>query len=207
MRVRFTSPHPKDFGDDCLDAIAAHTNICRHLHMPAQSGSSTVLARMRRGYTRDAYDALIERARAVLPGATFSTDIIVGFCGETDPEHRATLDLLERTAFSQGFLFAYSRRERTHAARKYADDVPAAVKSARLAEAMAVYKAGALQRRRELAGTSQLVRRVACACIVNPALSEIRYIGCCGFACICAMRCSRQEPAFIQFRLRGDCRC
>lgn len=157
MRIRFTSPHPKDFGDDCLEVIAAHHNICKHLHMPAQSGSSRVLELMRRGYDRESYDALLERARSVIPGVTFSTDIIVGFCGETEYDHQQTLELLRQHRFPVGFLFAYSDRQRTHAARHYKDDVPPAVKKQRLAEAMDVFKAGVASRRREMLGTTQLV--------------------------------------------------
>jgi tRNA A37 methylthiotransferase MiaB len=78
MRIRFTSPHPKDFNDEVLEVVAKHHNICKHLHMPAQSGSTAVLQKMRRGYTRDVYDALLERAANLIPGVTFSTDIIVG---------------------------------------------------------------------------------------------------------------------------------
>lgn len=78
MRIRFTSPHPKDFNDATLEVVSKHHNICKHLHMPAQSGSSDVLERMRRGYTREAYDALLGRTSEIVPGATFSTDIIVG---------------------------------------------------------------------------------------------------------------------------------
>jgi hypothetical protein len=157
IRVRFTSPHPKDFDDETLSVIAAHPNICRHLHMPAQSGSTAVLERMRRGYTREAYDALLERARSIVPGVTFSTDIIVGFCGETEDDYEATLDLLRREKFSSGFLFMYSDRERTHAARKYVDDVPPEVKSRRLSEALDVFKEGVSHHRRQLVGTRQLV--------------------------------------------------
>lgn len=158
MRIRFTSPHPKDFDDDCLAVIASHGNICKHLHMPAQSGSSRMLSLMRRGYDRESYDALLERALTMMPGVTFSTDIIVGFCGETEEDHQETLDLLQKHRFPVGFLFAYSDRERTHAARRYQDDVPLAVKKRRLAEAMSVFKEGVASRRRELHGTRQLVR-------------------------------------------------
>lgn len=158
MRIRFTSPHPKDFDDDCLAVIASHNNICKHLHMPAQSGSSRMLALMKRGYDRDSYDALLERAQSMIPGVTFSTDIIVGFCGETEDDHKDTLDLLRQHRFPIGYLFAYSDRERTHAARHYQDDVPPAVKKRRLAEAMAVFREGVTSRRRELHGTRQLVR-------------------------------------------------
>jgi tRNA A37 methylthiotransferase MiaB len=158
MRIRFTSPHPKDFNDATLEVVAAHDNICKHLHMPAQSGSTSVLQRMRRGYSREAYDALLARAKSIIPNATFSTDIIVGFCGETEADHQQTLDLLEQHRFAAGYLFAYSDRERTHAARHYDDDVPADIKKRRLAEALAVFKRGVSSRREELIGSRQMVR-------------------------------------------------
>jgi tRNA A37 methylthiotransferase MiaB len=113
---------------------------------------------MHRGYTREAYDALLSRTRAALPGVALSTDIIVGFCGETEDDFSGTLDLLRRVRYDRGYLFAYSRREQTHAARHYEDDVAPEVKSQRLAEAMAVYKEGWQARRRELVGSRQLVR-------------------------------------------------
>ncbi|GBF91424.1 hypothetical protein Rsub_04164 [Raphidocelis subcapitata] len=145
LRVRFTSPHPKDFSDEVLEVVASTPNIARHLHMPAQSGSTTMLARMRRGHTREAYDALVARARAAVPGVALSTDIICGFCGETDEEHAATLDLLRSTRYDSAFLFAYSRRDKTHAARHYEDDVPEATKALRLQEAFEAYREGQRQ--------------------------------------------------------------
>eukprot|EP00887_Chlorella_sp_A99_P005723 scaffold1.g5723.t1 len=157
MRVRFTSPHPKDFSDDVLEVIATHPNVCKQLHMPAQSGSSAVLARMRRGYTREAYDALLARVRAALPGAALSTDMIAGFCGESEEDHAASVDLLRSAAFEQAFLFAYSRRERTHAARHYEDDVPEAVKQRRLEELIAAYRGGLHARAAAQVGRRHLV--------------------------------------------------
>lgn len=157
MRVRFTSPHPKDFGADVLQAIAAHANVCKQLHMPAQSGSSAVLAAMRRGYTREAYDALAAAARAALPGLALSTDMISGFCGEGEEDHAATLDLMHTHAFEQAFMFAYSDRERTYAARHLVDDVPAPVKQRRLAEVIDAYRAGLARRTAEERGRTHLV--------------------------------------------------
>uniref|UniRef100_A0A383WC25 Uncharacterized protein n=1 Tax=Tetradesmus obliquus TaxID=3088 RepID=A0A383WC25_TETOB len=142
MRVRFTSPHPKDFTEDVLGVISEHPNVCKYLHMPAQSGSSSMLQRMKRGYSREAYDGLVERARQVLPNVALSTDIIAGFCGETDEEHQATADLLRRTRYENAFIFAYSQRDKTYAARHLADDVPAEVKSQRLADLFAAYRQG-----------------------------------------------------------------
>eukprot|EP00960_Hanusia_phi_P025188 740130-Hanusia_phi.AAC.1 len=101
IRIRFTSPHPKDFPPQLLQLIAERPNLCKSLHMPAQSGSSSVLARMRRGYTREAYMQLIEEAKSTIPGLSISTDIITGFCGETEEEHKETLSLLEEVKFNQ----------------------------------------------------------------------------------------------------------
>ena len=157
LRVRFSSPHPRDFSARLIDAVAAHPNIARSIHLPAQSGSSAVLARMGRGYTRPAYDALVAAVRAGVPGVGLSTDIITGFCGEARGEHDATLDLLRAHAFDAAFLFSYSPRPRTRAARTMEDDVPPAVKAARLAEAVAVYRAGLAARSSAEAGRVHLV--------------------------------------------------
>jgi len=154
MRVRFTSPHPKDFSDDVLDVIRERPNVTSWIHMPAQSGSTTVLERMRRGYTREAYDALVERIQGRIPFASISTDMIVGFCGETEEEHQASLNLLARVGYSQAFMFAYSKRDKTYAARHYEDDVPQDVKARRLREMMAVQRE-ALERR----GAAEIGRR------------------------------------------------
>jgi len=149
LRVRFTSPHPKDFPPDVLDTVAAHPNICSALHMPLQSGSSTNLARMRRGYTKGAYLDLVAHARATIPGVTISTDIIAGFCGETEEEHADTLDVMERVRFEQAFMFAYSKRDKTHAARHLDDDVPEATKSRRLQEVIDTFRRIAVEKNRQ----------------------------------------------------------
>jgi MiaB/RimO family radical SAM methylthiotransferase len=140
MRVRFTSPHPKDFPDDLLALMAERPNICKQVHMPAQSGSSDVLASMRRGYSREAYLALATRIRAAVPGVALSSDFISGFCGETAAQHQETISLMRAVRYEQAFMFAYSLRERTHAAHKLSDDVPEAVKLARLQEVIATFR-------------------------------------------------------------------
>lgn len=117
MRIRFTSPHPKDFKDDLLHLIASRPNIAKCIHVPAQSGSSSVLERMRRGYTREAYLDLIKRAREIIPGIALSSDFIAGFCEETEEEHQDTLSLLREVEFDDAFMFAYSLREKTPAHR------------------------------------------------------------------------------------------
>lgn len=146
LRIRFTSPHPKDFPDEVFDVIADRPNLAKHLHLPAQSGSTSVLERMRRGYSREAYLALVERAREKIPGVTISTDMISGFCGETEEEHRDTLSLMEEVKYDQAFLFAYSMRDKTHANRNLEDDVPEDVKLRRLQEVIDVYRRNLLDK-------------------------------------------------------------
>ncbi|KNE72309.1 tRNA-I(6)A37 thiotransferase enzyme MiaB [Allomyces macrogynus ATCC 38327] len=158
LRIRFTSPHPKDFPDDLLHVIRAHPNICNQLHLPAQSGSTTMLQRMRRGYSRDAFLSLVDRARELIPNVALSTDIIAGFCGETEAEHQDTVSLMREVAFDQAFMFAYSMREKTYAHRHLEDNVPADVKSRRLAEIIAThYDAAKSKHQRLFVGTRQLV--------------------------------------------------
>lgn len=157
VRVRFTSPHPKDFPDDLLRVIAETPNVCKQLHMPAQSGSSTCLERMRRGYTREAYIDLISRARALIPGVALSSDFISGFCGETEDEHEDTLSLLREARYEQAFMFHYSLRDKTHAARNLTDDVPEDVKKRRLAEVIETFRAGALEANAAEVGRTHLV--------------------------------------------------
>lgn len=142
IRLRFTSPHPKDFSKDVIEAIKSHDNICKQLHMPAQSGSSTVLERMKRGYTRKAYDELVREIRDEIPGVALSTDMIAGFCLESESEHLESVDLMRSIKFDLAFLFAYSRRDKTHAARHYDDNVPENIKLRRLQELIHEYRQG-----------------------------------------------------------------
>ena len=150
LRVRFTSPHPKDFPPDVLAAVGSRPNICASLHLPVQSGSTSVLARMRRGYSREAFLDLVHRARKEIPELRISTDIITGFCGETEEEHRDTLLLMEEVRFDQAFMFAYSSRDKTHAARTMEDDVTAETKGRRLKEIIEVFRRRAIEKNREL---------------------------------------------------------
>lgn len=108
---RFTSPHPKDFPDEVLHLIAERPNICKQIHLPAQSGNSTVLDRMRRGYTREAYLDLVYHVRNILPNIYLSSDFIAGFCGETEEEFQDTLSLMDEVKYNNAYLFAYSMRE------------------------------------------------------------------------------------------------
>ena len=134
MRIRFSSPHPKDFPEELLHVIADRPNLCNYIHIPAQSGSNEVLERMRRPYTREQYFELINRMREIIPGLTLSTDIITGFCGETEEEHEDTMSLMAQVKYDLAYMFAYSERERTLAHRKYEDNVPEEVKKRRLSE-------------------------------------------------------------------------
>ena len=134
IRFRFSSPHPKDFPEPLLHLIAERPNLCNYIHIPAQSGSTTMLERMRRPYTREQYFDLVDKMRSIIPGVSLSTDIITGFCDETEEEHRDTMTLMEEVEYDLAYMFAYSERERTLAHRKYEDNVPEDVKKRRLTE-------------------------------------------------------------------------
>jgi len=138
LRVRFSTSHPKDLSDEVLEIMAKHENICKHIHLPVQSGSSTVLARMNRKYTRQWYLDRIASINRLLPGCTLSTDIIAGFCGETEEEHRETLSLMRAVGFDFAYMFKYSERPDTKAARHMKDDVPDKIKTRRLNEIIAL---------------------------------------------------------------------
>ncbi|XP_037972946.2 mitochondrial tRNA methylthiotransferase CDK5RAP1 [Plutella xylostella] len=140
MRIRFTAAHPKDFPDEVLQVIASRPNISKLLHLPAQSGSSAVLQRMRRGYSREAYVELVGRVREAVPGVGLSTDMICGFCGETEAQFRETLTLMELVDYHAAFLFPYSMREKTTAYRRYKDDVPEEVKKDRHNRMVELYR-------------------------------------------------------------------
>ncbi len=140
LRVRYSTSHPKDMTDKVLAVMARYANICKYIHLPVQSGSSQVLHRMNRGYDRAWYLDRIASIRKHMPDCAISTDIIAGFCGETEEEHRETLTLMESVAYDMAFMFKYSERPKTLAARKYPDDVPEAVKGRRLQEIIDVQK-------------------------------------------------------------------
>ncbi len=134
LRVRFSTSHPKDLSDDLLYTMAMYSNICNHIHLPAQSGSTSVLERMNRGYTREWYMDRIRAIRKILPDCAISTDIMTGFCGETEEEHNDTLSLMRWVNYDLAFMFKYSERPNTKAARKMQDDVPENIKVRRLTE-------------------------------------------------------------------------
>lgn len=157
LRIRYSTSHPKDCSDALLHVHRERPTVCDFIHLPVQHGNSDVLARMRRTYTREEYLALIDRARAIVPGIAFSTDLIAGFCGETDAEHADTLSLMEAVRYDHAFMFAYSERPDTYAARKYADDVPEAVKKARLQEIIALQNGHSLESARRRVGREEVV--------------------------------------------------
>jgi tRNA-2-methylthio-N6-dimethylallyladenosine synthase len=134
LRIRFSTSHPKDMTDDVLEIMAKYENICPYIHLPVQSGHSTVLERMNRGYSREWYLERIDAIRRFMPDCAISTDIITGFCGETDEEHEATVSLMQQVKFDFAYMFKYSERPKTLAERRFADDVPEDVKAKRLTE-------------------------------------------------------------------------
>lgn len=134
LRVRFSTSNPRDMTDAVLHVIAKYDNLCKYIHLPVQSGNSRVLEKMNRGYTREEYIDRIEAIRRILPGAGLSTDIITGFCSEMEEEHQDTLSLMEYAGYDYAYMFKYSERPGTLAARKYEDDIPEEVKSRRLTE-------------------------------------------------------------------------
>jgi tRNA-2-methylthio-N6-dimethylallyladenosine synthase len=134
MRVRFSTSHPKDMSDKVLHVMAKYRNICKSIHLPAQSGSTRILELMNRTYTREEYLERIKAIRAVLPGCSISTDLIAGFCTETEEDHQQTLSLMREVGYDFAFMFIYSERPNTKAARRYKDDVSEEVKARRLNE-------------------------------------------------------------------------
>ena len=138
LRVRFATNHPKDISDKLIDTMAKYANICEHIHLPAQSGSDRLLEKMRRRYTSGWYLDRVARIREVMPGCGITTDVIAGFCSETEEDHRQTLELFRKVGFDYAYMFYYSERPGTLAARHYPDDVPPDVKTRRLNEIIAL---------------------------------------------------------------------
>jgi len=134
IRIRFTTSHPKDMSYNLIDTIASEPNICNGIHLPVQSGSSRMLDIMKRGHTREAYLEKIQYIKNTVPECTISTDIIAGFCSETEEDHQQTLSLIEEVRYDYAFTFAYSPRPNTSAERDLTDDVPAEIKQRRLTE-------------------------------------------------------------------------
>ncbi|MBD0331312.1 MAG: tRNA (N6-isopentenyl adenosine(37)-C2)-methylthiotransferase MiaB [Chitinophagaceae bacterium] len=134
LRVRFSTSHPKDITDEVLHTIAKYENICKYIHLPVQSGSTRILQLMNRSYTREWYKAKIDRIREVIPDCCISSDIISGFCTETDEDHYDTLTMMEYARYDMSYMFIYSERPGTLAKRRYKDDVPDVLKNRRLQE-------------------------------------------------------------------------
>jgi tRNA-2-methylthio-N6-dimethylallyladenosine synthase len=146
LRIRYSTSHPKDMTDKVLVVMAKYPNICKYIHLPVQSGSSAVLKRMNRGYDRTWYMERMASIRRHMPDCAISTDIIAGFCGETEEDHKETLSLMNEVGYDMAFMFKYSERPKTLAARKYPDDVPEEVKGRRLAEIIETQKLSSAKR-------------------------------------------------------------
>ena len=152
LRIRYSTSHPKDMTDEVLHIMAKYENICKYIHLPVQSGNSDVLKRMNRGYTREWYLYRIASIRRIMPDCAISTDVITGFCGETDEEHADTISLMAEVKYEMAFMFKYSERPKTLAERKFEDDVPEEIKGSRLQEVIELQMKGAAERTRSHVG-------------------------------------------------------
>ncbi|MDX2361064.1 MAG: tRNA (N6-isopentenyl adenosine(37)-C2)-methylthiotransferase MiaB [Crocinitomicaceae bacterium] len=157
LRIRFSTSHPKDMTDEVLEVIAKHENICNYIHLPVQSGNSEVLSRMNRGYTREWYIERIEAIRRIIPGCAISTDIIAGFCDETDEEHAETVSLMREAKWDFAYMYIYSERPKTLAERRFEDNVPEDVKKKRLTEIIDLQQEHSLAIHQGLIGSTQKV--------------------------------------------------
>lgn len=157
VRFRFTSPHPKDFPAPLLDLIRSKSNICKQIHLPAQSGSNSVLERMRRGYSRETYLNLVNQIREIIPQVTLSSDFISGFVGETEDDHMNTLDLIKTVGYDMAYMYAYSMREKTMAQRRFIDDIPEEVKQRRLREVIDLFYSKLFELNKKFLGSKQLI--------------------------------------------------
>lgn len=137
LRIRFSTSHPKDMTDEVLHSMAKYDNICKYIHLPVQSGNTEILKKMNRGYTREWYKNRIDAIRTIMPECAISTDIITGFCTETEEQHQETLSMMDYAKYEFAYMFKYSERPKTLAERKYEDDVPEADKQRRLEEVIA----------------------------------------------------------------------
>ena len=151
-RIRFTTSHPKDMSDDTLRVIAQEPNVCRHIHLPVQSGSSSMLKAMNRKYTREWYIDRIDAIRRIVPDCGLSTDIIAGYCGETEEDHQATLSLMRYCKYDAAFMFKYSERPGTFASRHFSDDIPESEKIRRLNEIIALQQELSAMQNKECIG-------------------------------------------------------
>jgi len=149
LRVRFSTSNPQDISDEVIETIARYPNICHHIHLPVQSGSDRILEKMRRRYTREGYLDRVKKIREVIPDCAITTDVIAGFCSETLDDHRDTLSLFKEVGFDAAYMFYYSERPGTLAAKKYADDVPLDEKTRRLNEIIALQNTLSLESNRK----------------------------------------------------------
>ncbi|UPK72393.1 tRNA (N6-isopentenyl adenosine(37)-C2)-methylthiotransferase MiaB [Chitinophaga filiformis] len=145
LRVRFSTSHPKDITDEVLFTMAKYENICKYIHLPMQSGSTRILQLMNRTYTREWYIKKVDRIREILPDCALSTDVITGFCTETEEDHQDTMSLMDYARYDLAYMFYYSERPGTLAARRYQDDVPEEVKKRRLAEVVELHRGQSLR--------------------------------------------------------------
>ena len=152
MRIRFSTSHPQDMTDQVLETMAKYENICDYIHLPVQSGNSRILKMMNRGYTREWYMQRIDAIKRIIPGCAISQDIISSFCSETEEEHQDTLSLMDYVKFEYGFMFKYSERPNTKAARQFEDDVPEDVKSRRLTEIIEKQRAHSMEQNQSKIG-------------------------------------------------------
>jgi tRNA-2-methylthio-N6-dimethylallyladenosine synthase len=152
FRVLFSTSHPKDITDELLYTIARYPNICKTIHLPVQSGSNRMLEMMKRGYSREWYLERVASIQRIIPGCAITTDIIAGFCSETEEDHQDTLSLINAVKYNLAFTFKYSERPNTYAQRKYSDDVPEEVKSRRLQEIIDLQRKFSFQRNQEEVG-------------------------------------------------------
>lgn len=157
LRVRFSTSHPKDMTDDVLEVMAKYENICPYIHLPVQSGNTDVLYRMNRGYSREWYMERINAIHRIVPNCAISTDVITGFCGETEEEHQETLSLMDFVEYDFAYMFKYSERPKTLAERRFDDDIPEEVKGRRLNEIIEKQLAHSLKSNQKQIGTVQKV--------------------------------------------------
>lgn len=152
LRVRFATSHPKDISDKLIEVMASRPNICHSIHLPVQSGSDTMLVKMRRRYTRAWYLERVAKIRSLMPDCVITTDVIAGFCGETEQDHQDTLSIMQEVGYDYAYMFQYSERPGTLAARNYPDDVPPEVKTRRLEEIIALQNQLSLESNRRDVG-------------------------------------------------------
>jgi len=157
LRIRYSTSHPKDCSDALLHVHAERENVCNYIHLPVQHGNTDMLQRMKRTYSREQYLDLVERARRIVPGVSFSTDIIAGFCDETEEEHRDTLSLMELVRYDHAYMFMYSERPDTYAARKFEDNVPEDIKKQRLQEIIQLQSGISLESNQAEVGKEHIV--------------------------------------------------